>query len=130
MPNFQITRKEDIEPFAEYFDRKIVIQAPNDTSDGQGGKTAPQGWTAIVNGPKWAHMEPWKGRALFEGGQPFAHSYERFLIRYKKTINFAVGMRIVYKTRIFLIRWTDVPAQARKVTEIIGEELQAEGDVA
>ena len=128
MPSFQITRKEDIAPFAEYFDRRITIQAPNNTPDGQGGFTA--GWAAIANSPKWAHMEPWKGRVLFESGEPFAHSYERILIRYKKAININVTMRVVYKTRIFLIRWVDVPGQARKVTEIIGEEIQAEGDVA
>lgn len=130
MAGFTITRKEDIEPFAEYFDRRISIQALSNTSDNQGGKTAPATWANIANSPKWAHMEPWKGRVVFEGQQPFAHSYQRILIRYKKTINIAVGMRVVYKSRIFTIRWVDVPAQARKVIEIIGEELQAKGSVA
>jgi SPP1 family predicted phage head-tail adaptor len=130
MPGFQIARKDDIEPFAEYFDRRIVIQAEANTSDSQGGKTAPTTWTNIANSPKWAHMEPWKGRVVFEGQQPFAHSYQRILVRYKKTVNVAVGMRVVYKSRIFLIRFADVPVQARKVIEIVGEELQAKGSVA
>ena len=129
MAGFAVTRKEDIEPFAEYFDRRISIQAPGTAvPDGQGGNTTP--YAPIANSPKWAHMEPWKGRVMFEGQQPFAHAYERVLIRYKKTVNINTTMRVVYKSRTYLIRWVGVPGEARKVIELLCEEEQAQGSVA
>lgn len=128
MPGFQITTKNTIEPKAEYFDRRIAILGPNTTIDGQGGNTTT--YSTIANSPKWAHMEPWKGRVVFEGQQPFAHAYERLVLRYKKTVNINTTMRVAYKSRTYVIRWVGVPAEARKVIELLCEELQAQGSVA
>ena len=41
MAGFQVTTKDDIAPYAEYFDRRITIQYQVPVSDGQGGQTAP-----------------------------------------------------------------------------------------
>jgi SPP1 family predicted phage head-tail adaptor len=128
MPGFQITRKDDIEPFAEYFDRRITIQAPARVSDGSGGSTIT--WAAITGSPKWAHMEPWKGRPTWEAQEIFPHSFVRVLLRYKKTININDTMRLVYKSKTYLIRWVGIPGEARKIIEILCEELQAKGSVA
>ncbi len=132
MAGFQITRKDDVEPFAEYFDRRITIQAPGTAvPDGQGGNTTP--YVAIANSPRWAHMEPMvlsRGAQRFEGQQLFGHGLVRMLIRYKKTVNINDTMRVVYKSKILLIRWVGVPGEARKVIELFCEELQAEGSVA
>jgi hypothetical protein len=35
-----------------------------------------------------------------------------------------------YKSKIYNIRWVGVPAEARKVIELLVEELQAKGSVA
>lgn len=130
MSGFTINLKESIEARAEYFDRRITIQKLSNTTDSQGGKTAPATWAAITGSPKWAHFELWKGNVKFEADQPFAHSYQRCLIRYKKTVNVTAGMRVLYKSQIHTIRWVGVPNQARKVIELMLEELQAEGSVA
>ena len=128
MPSFQITRKEDIEPFAEYFDRKVFIERPVTTLDGQGGATV--SWQNVFLGTIWAHMEPWKGKEIFANQQMYPNSWQRVLIRYRKTVNITAIMRLRYKSREFNIRWVGVPAEARKVIELLCEELQAKGTVA
>lgn len=125
---FQITKKEDIEPFAEYFDRKITIEKPVDVKDGQGGTT--RTWQNVFPGTIWAHMEPWKGREMFTGQQVYPNLFEYVLIRYRKTVNITPIMRMRYKSRTFNIRMAGVPAEARKVIEMLVEELQESGTVA
>lgn len=128
MPGFQITKKEDIEPFAEYFDRKVTIEKPVNVPDGQGGVTP--GWQNIFPGTIWAHMEPWKGKEIFFAQQLYTEKYERVLIRYRKVTNIAPGMRLRYKSETYRILFIGVPAEARKIIELLCEELQTKGSVA
>lgn len=126
MPGFQVTTKDDIEPFAEYFDRKVTIEYPVDTPDSQGGFT--RTWATLKT--SWAHMEPWKGKLPFQYQQQYPVLWERVLLRYRKALNINATMRVHYKSRILYIQWVGVPAEARKVIEILAEEKLAEGTVA
>jgi SPP1 family predicted phage head-tail adaptor len=128
MGGFQVTTKDDIEPKAEYFDRKVTIEQPTNTSDGQGGLVP--GWSNVFAGTVWVHMEPWKGREIFFAQQVYPNAYSRVLLRYRKTVNITPAMRIRYKSKTYNIRWVGVPAEARKVIELLVEELQAKGSVA
>ena len=129
MAGFQVTTKDDIAPYAEYFDRRITIQYQVPVSDGQGGQTAPAttDWQTLAI--TWAHLEPWKGRTAFEAEQFFGHSFLRALIRYRPSLNVNQNMRFLYRSKIYLIRWVGVPVEASKVVEMLAEELQPVGSV-
>lgn len=128
---FSFSKKDDVVASAEIFDRRVTIQQPADVPDSQGTGTV-RTWTNIKpgNATFWAHMEPWKGKQWWEADEDFAHSYERIVLRYRKTLNINSTMRIVYKSRIYTIRWVGVPNEARRVIDILGDELQAKGSVA
>jgi SPP1 family predicted phage head-tail adaptor len=130
MGGFQVTTKDDIEPKAEYFDRKVTIEQPTNTPNvpADGGVTP--GWTNIFPGTVWVHMEPWKGREIFFAQQVYPNAYSRVVLRYRKTVNITPTQRMRYKSKIYNIRWVGVPAEARKVIELLVEELQAKGSVA
>ena len=66
----------------------------------------------------------------FFAQQVYPNAYLRVLIRYRKTVNITSVMRLRYKSRSFSILWVGVPAEARKVIELLCEELQAKGTVA
>lgn len=127
MAGFQVTAKDDISLYAEYFDRRVTIEQFVASSDGQGGQTTGS-WIPFLS--TWAHLEPWKGSEAWLAQQVYPVSYERVLIRYRKTVNISSAMRLHYKSRIFNIRWVGVPTESRKVIELLCEELQAKGSVA
>ena len=118
MPGFQITTKDDIAPYAEYFDRRITIQYQVPVADGQGGQTAPatSDWQTLAN--TWAHLEPWKGKVAFEAEQFFGHAFLRVLIRYRPSLNVNQNMRFLYRSKTYLIRWVGVPVEGGAVASL------------
>lgn len=62
---------------APRLDRKMVLEAPQQTADGAGGFQ--ETWTA--KGTLWAHLASGYGREDQEGGQPVARVTYRITVR-------------------------------------------------
>lgn len=107
------------------FNKRIAIQSPVDTPDGEGGST--RTWSTVVT--TWAHIEPWKGKEAWLVGQVYSNMWTKMLIRYRPSLNVTPVMRVAYGKRTYNIRSVSVPAEAQTTIELLCEELQTYGSL-
>ena len=121
MPNDFAPADFDIR--AGYLDRKIVIQQPNDTADGEGGTT--RTWVTYVT--TFASIQPFKGIEVFSADQVYSEQWVRMLIRYRPSQPVTNAMRILYGSKIYEIRQAYDKGAQRRMVEMLCQELRATG---
>lgn len=107
------------------FNKRISLQAPVDSPDGEGGFT--RTWATVVN--TCAHIEPWKGAERWMVGQKYSNMWVRMLLRYRPSLNITPVMRATYGRRTYEIRSVNVPAEAQTTIVLLCEELQTYGSL-
>lgn len=112
--------------------RRITLQQPVDTPDGQRGVT--RTWQTIPGCDRVpASMNysnvPRKGDETYLAQQVYASAFVIFEIRYRPSININDIDRVVYGDRVFNVRSTGVPEERRTKIQLQCEELQAAGSL-
>jgi len=108
------------------YNKRIVIEQPDDTPDGQGGVT--RAWVTVVS--TWAHITPWmpyRGGELFVADQVYPVQWLKVSLRYRPSTNITTTMRMRYGTKRYNIRAASVPEEAQTAIELVCEQLQASG---
>lgn len=131
---FNYLKRDDIVMPAEAFDRRITFWQRVMVADGMGGTLghykddpANTGWQIVLT--TWGHVEPWRGRELWRGMQIYPNLWERVYIRWRPDINIDASMRVTYGKRNMDIRSIYTLGEARKIIELLVEELQAAGSL-
>jgi SPP1 family predicted phage head-tail adaptor len=117
---------------ASKLNRRISMEEPTDTPDGQGGFT--RTWTTVsgCQSVPAAFKEivlPKAGDEKFIAQQVFASHWREIRIRYRPSTNITDQMRVRYGNKVFAIRAIDVPEEAQRVIVLLCEELQAQGSI-
>lgn len=112
--------------------RRIEIQEPIDTPDGQRGVT--RTWETLPGCKRVpASMDyspaPRKGDEAWVAHQVYPSSFVLFEIRYRPRVNISNIHRVVYGNRIFNIRSTSVPKERQTKIILQCEETQAKGSI-
>jgi SPP1 family predicted phage head-tail adaptor len=110
--------------------RRIALQTPIDTPDGQRGVT--QTWATLpgcsrVPAKMMYSPAPRKGDESWVAQQVYPSAFVVFEIRYRPNLNINDIQRVVYGDRIFNIRSTGVPDERRTKILLQCEETQAAG---
>ncbi len=112
--------------------KRIAIQQPIDTPDGQQGFTrvwqTVSGCSSVPASITYATV-PRKGGETWMVGQIYAVTFVIVKIRYRPSLNINDKMRVVYGARIFDIRSVTVPKERQSVIMLHCEELQAQGSL-
>ena len=110
--------------------RRITLQGPVDTPDGQQGFTRTwvtlPGCASVPASMDYSNV-PRRGDELWVAGQVYPTAFIIFKIRYRPSINISDIHRVLYGIRIFNIRSTTVPQESRTIIMMQCEELQAKG---
>jgi head-tail adaptor len=113
------------------FNKRIQIQAPNQTinADGGGGRDTYTTLPGCESVPaQFVYMPPAKkGDESFTLQQVQESIFVTINIRYRPSCNIAPQYQVVYGTRIFNIRSVYTDAEARRIIIMQCEELQAKG---
>jgi SPP1 family predicted phage head-tail adaptor len=108
--------------------RRITIQARQDTPDGQLGVRIAWANVATNVAAKITYPPPSKkGDEVFTQGQVRSSIFATMTIRYRPSQNISAAMRVVYGTRVFNIRTVYVNDEARRYITMQCEELQSTG---
>jgi SPP1 family predicted phage head-tail adaptor len=108
---------------AGYLDRKITIQQPSDSADGEGGTV--RTWTTYVT--TFASIQPFKGMEIFSADQVFSEQWVRMLIRYRPSQPISTAMRVQYGSKVYEIRQAYDKAAQRRMVEMLCQELRTTG---
>ena len=87
---------------------RLVLEAPADLPDGQGGVS--EGWTELAT--LWGRIEPLRGAPDETGGAATAVVTHRVTIRYREDVLHA--MRFTHRGRALLIRTVRDPDESRR----------------
>lgn len=112
--------------------RRIALQTPVDTPDGQRGATRTwvnlPGCSSVPASMDYSNV-PRKGDEGWLAQQIYPTAFVIFKIRYRPSVNIKDGYRVVYGKRVFRIRSTTVPQERRSLISLQCEELQAAGSL-
>jgi len=112
--------------------RRIELQMPVDTPDGQRGFTRTwvtvPGCKSVPAGMKYSNV-PRRGDETWVAQQVYPTAFVIFKIRYRPSTNISDIQRVVYGKRIFNIRSTIVPDERQTAILLQCEELQAQGSL-
>lgn len=101
---------------ASRLNRRITLQNPVETPDGNGGFTT--SWVDVAT--IWAEVKAVGGREVFAQGQIQARQPCYFRVRYREDVTAA--MRISYGGKLFNIRALRDVDGLKRLLEILGEE--------
>ena len=113
--------------------RRITLQQPTYTSDGQGGHTAAT-WTTVpgcASVPAGIQTVPFprKGDEDFQMLQVFASSWVIVTIRFRPSTNISDTMRVLYGTKTYEVKGVKVPDESRQLIQLLCVELEATGSL-
>lgn len=112
--------------------RRIALQTPIDTPDGQQGVT--RTWVTLpgcssVPASMDYSKPPRKGDETWVAHQVYPSAFVTFEIRYRPNLNVNDIQRVVYGKRVFNIRSTAVPKERQSKILLQCEETQAKGSL-
>ncbi len=95
---------------------RLTLQQETRTTDQAGGYT--RGWQNVAD--LWAEITPLSGKEKLFAGQLQSEITHKIIVRYRSGVT--AGMRFIYESRAFNIRYVSNVSEADEMLEILAQE--------